>query len=690
MYGGNPYGGGAYGGVAQQAPPVPPPPPSVVFRGVLPTQVGGEYDLAIGANMGDGTINMVGYLIEAQTEWNEAPNIQDEQRLVTIASPNTSDRYTSYPKVTQDDWSGGEGQEYFTSTSDPTKYYQSFNVDPTKPGYLAVTFDAVTTTVTPIGASRAPVVCDGSVLVAGLVTGSPYALVDPQGNLYYLNMAGTPEPLFGQLDPIGGAFFATRSGANGGIYRLDNVPKGGVQPTSVLWNADIVEPTATQALAYMSSPAPTGGLYYLRNDNKLVYAGAAGAGTVVYTGLSMEAPLRFLCSTATGLLWATQSTAVERQSEVSSILYSFDGTNTTRIFDFDGIVRAGFEMNGVTYLLLEYTQPSLGSQQFTLMSFANGQLTTIFDQRYASPDFQSVSTNYTGSSYGCSLSGDGRFLYIGWPGYYSLVYDTARAAFMRWGPAPVMTNLIWAHRFYTTSAGVVDVVSVGTGALALIFTTGAAGSTSGYVTSSWIDGGTAGIAKAFRCFELELQQPFPVGATVQVAYRLDQSQPFTTLTNTVPLPNGNLMALLPPGTKGYRIQARLILNAIGATSPVVRSMALTINPARVWKLTLSCRRGQTKRNGQPDTQGDSTELLANLLNIYDQGGFCTIYIPDPRNPAGIANPDGSGVARYVSMTTAKLEDDTWHTNVSAAMRQDVDGGGYSMEGLLEVLLNEQL
>lgn len=684
MLGANPLGGSIFGGVAQQGTPLPPPPPFVEqYTGVLASQVGAEYDLAMGFDPGTGVTNMVGYCIVEQTEWSEAPNLEDEQRLVTIASPNTSDRYTFYPKITQDDWSGGEGQEFL---SDPSKYYQSFKVDPTKPGHLSVVLDAVTIAVSVTGASRAPVVTDGNSLVAGALLASPNALLDHLGNRYYLNAAGTPEPLFGVLDPQLGAFFATAAGANGGIIRLPNVPSGGSQPTPTLWNADIVEPTCTQALAYLSAPAPTGGLYYIRNDNRILQVGAAGAGTIVQTGLSMEQPIRFICNTATGLLFATQSTNTAHQNQVGSIVYSFDGVNSTRIFDFAGIVRAGYEMNGVTYLLFEYGLPSALAPQFTLMAYSNGQLTTLFDQRYASPDFQSAASSFATSPYGASLSGDGRFLYIGWPGYYSLVYDTVRAAFIRWGPSPVYSNLVWAHRFYPLAGGACAVNSIGAGGPTQVtFTRNAAGSTVGTLTSSWIDGGTTGIPKAFRCIEVEMQQPTPVGSTVRLAYRLDQQQAFSQVTNVLTLPNGNLMFLLPPGTKGYRIQLQLLLGMVATTSPVCRSIALTINPGRAWKLQVSCRRGQQKRNGAPDTQGTSTDLLANIFNAYAQGGFVTLYIPDPTNPLGT----GTGVP-YVSQTTAKIEDRTWHTVVSPGFRWDVDGVGFDAEGLVDLVLAEQL
>jgi hypothetical protein len=344
-------------------------------------------------------------------------------------------------------------------------------------------------------------------------------------------------------------------------------------------------------------------------------------------------------------------------------------------------------MNGVTYLLLEYQQAfTIGNQgdQFTLMAYSNGQLTTLFDQRYAAADFQSyMSGSFVGSGNDASLSGDGRLIYIGWPGYYPLVFDTVRSSFIRWGGAVALIVSNLAHRLLPTVNGIVDIVQVATGDL--VFSMTNADPDTGYVISSWIDFGAPGIVKAFRCVEVEMQQPIPATGSVQISYRTDQSQPFTLLTNQLVLPNGNLMIFLPLVTKAYRIQLRLTLNAAGGVSPVVRSISLTGNAARVWQIKLSCRRGQEKRNNNPDDQGTSTDLLANILGAYQQGGYVTMYIPDPTNPLGT----GTGVP-YVSMTTAKLEEYTWHTAVSPANRQDVDGNGFASEGVVDCVLAEQL
>jgi hypothetical protein len=118
-YGSSPFGAGNYGGVAQLGVLIPPPPPiTEIYRGVLASQVGEEYDIAIGCDRGTGVTFMWGYLLHPGTEWSEAPDISDEQRIVQIASPNNTDRFTFYPKVTQDDWTGGEGQE--TSPTPPS------------------------------------------------------------------------------------------------------------------------------------------------------------------------------------------------------------------------------------------------------------------------------------------------------------------------------------------------------------------------------------------------------------------------------------------------------------------------------------------------------------------------------------------------------------------------------------------
>src|ERR1019366_5359707 len=227
----------------------------MALLGIQPAQVGGEYDLAVGFDPGTGDTTMFGYVIETGTEWAEAPNIQDEQRIVQIASPNNSDRLTYYPKVTQDDWSGGEGQEFFT---DPTKFYQSYKVDPTKPGHLVLQPGTATVSVTPRDPeSRIPAVTDGYIVLAGFFDSptSVNSFADNAGNLYYLNAAGvTPGVSFALTQPQGGgAWMATGPTSQCGIYSVP-FPVAGAQPTIALWTSDVVMPTATQALAYMSAP----------------------------------------------------------------------------------------------------------------------------------------------------------------------------------------------------------------------------------------------------------------------------------------------------------------------------------------------------------------------------------------------------------------------------------------------------
>lgn len=649
------------------------------FTGVKPTQVGEEYDFTLAFDNGSGTAQMYGYLLHAGTEWDEAPNIEDEKRIVTIDSPNYSDRFTFYPKVTQDDWSGGEGQEFFI---DPTRYYQSVAVNPTKPGRLSLSPSAVQTSIASFFNTYInPMATDGTrVLVGGYDGGGPNVIGNSAGTKRYLVAGGTPAPVQALEGPQGGIFVATRTGTSGGIYRVATTDFTS-QPAVTKWGTDIVQDGATQALAYQSTPAPTGSLVYIKNDNTIQQLGSAGGSPVqLYSGLTMEQPLGFLASSATGLLFATQqaySGGADAQMGFG-VLYSFDGVTATRVFDFEGIILAAHEMNGVTYLLGLFRQVGIFNFCFTLMAYSNGQLTTIFDQRYAAVDFQPTGVFNPGSA---GVTGDGRFLYIGWPSFYGLMYDTVRGAFIRCSSVTPVQAV--AHSVFPTATGIVD-VTAGLVTTNVVFNTFSGSPTTGTMTLSWFDYGTPGIVKAFRCIEVEMEQPFPVGATVTIAFRLDQQQAWTPVTNSITLPNGNIQYLLPLGSKGYRIQLQITLNAGSGTSPVLRSIALTGNAARVWKVTAVCARQQQKRNGSPDDQGTATDLLANLISAYKQGGYVTLYIPDPTNPAG------TGGAPYVSQATAKIEEYNWHTRVSPGMRVDNDNAGFAMEALVDLTLAEQL
>ena len=106
------------------------------LTGVLPQQIGDTYDMALGyPDPATGIVDMVGYVLSNQGQFQESTNLQDEQHLVQIASPSSSDRFGRYPQVSQGDWSGGERQLIFVNAN---QYYTSTQCETSKPGHLTI------------------------------------------------------------------------------------------------------------------------------------------------------------------------------------------------------------------------------------------------------------------------------------------------------------------------------------------------------------------------------------------------------------------------------------------------------------------------------------------------------------------------------------------------------------------------
>ena len=295
----------------------------ITTTGVAQSEVGGRFDLAVGYSVDGVNAVMTGYLVAAGSQWQEGTDITDEEHLVQIGSPSSSDRFGRFPVISQGDWTGGERQKYFV---DPTKFYSTDgNLDTTKPGLLqiagqiqTVALPAGFTTASPEaetwGRTNTDVLGSGAsfnvarvtngtatgVLVTGSAANVPIAMVEAQGGPFYLISDG--------IYTTGGKLAGSVAGQVGIGYF------GGL-------------------LYYWSTANPA----QLRSNNN------AGTDVVVLTLSSFE--------TTAGILGGPDGLYYWTYSNKETFVYRFDGASSTQVGRINGQVLKARTALGSVYLL---------------------------------------------------------------------------------------------------------------------------------------------------------------------------------------------------------------------------------------------------------------------------------------------------------------------------------------------------
>lgn len=660
---------------------------------VQPSQIGDTYDLALGCQDPDtGMTRMVGYVLAQSGTLTEGTNLQDEEHLVQIASPSSSDRYGRFPRVSQGDWSGGERQLIFINAN---AYYQSTQLNTTIPGHLTCNGFYFAVTV-PNGIN--PMAIGQAVL--------PRTVANNERRLYFLGYDGTnywisvynlgTGNLGTQAATAMGAVselmrntdYAAYVGAANGIWAV-----GGSGVTITI--TPQVTNDAVQVLNGASMATFQGSAYYLvqtmtgNEINSATYPlPGAGAGTTVYTTSEMEVFTQVITRGGTGLIFTTG-----RGNGLDQYVYDFDGVNANYLGRIEGNILDCCEANGTVYILTAAIPAITNPQSPTLPVIYSiaGSTLSIFD------DFRKVDDDFWPTSFvaGGHLESDGAYLYFWYAGLSTKRYLLTTSAVMDIGN-PICVNAGSTGRAGTPlgDGGFVETEPATSQTTAYVNVEQDGPNADGILLTSWFDFGTPDVDKAFKAIEFTMNSAVSAAALL-VSFQVNSpANPLLGTTVNVS-PSGNtLVAYLPQGTLGRRIRFQITLNHQG--DPDVQSYGITATLARVFQATVACNRQQHVRGGSnpiPDPQKlTSTELLANIQRCYTlAGGNVTMYIPDPTvDEDALASGQPGAVALGVSMIQAQLQDyqRSLSPGVSAGMRGS--NGPLDIEATVQLTLTEQL
>ena len=639
------------------------------FTGVSPGMVGDTYDIAIGyPDPVSNAVVMVGYVLTNQGQWQESTNLQDEQHLVQIASPSSSDRFARYPKVSQGDWSGGERQLIFI---DPTKYYSSTQLDCSRPGHLRNWGLYTTITSSTLSYKGRALSSDSSNVYWLTTTPSIQYVASGGGAVTTTAITGAAVDIVRGSDHI---YYATASG----VWQF-------VLPSTKNQVSNEVVAAGTNGPGVMGTF--NGSLYYVVTAASVstVKAAAypfpgAGAGTLVDTVPQMEGLIGTLSDSSQGLLWATATTPSTYTS-----FFTFDGVNPNFIGKLPGVaVIDSCEANGVVYVLCAAQNP-IGQWQPVIVQVSGSTISLFDDYRVLDPVFQANTTLLGGR-----LDSDGVFLYLFYPGLDAKQYSLRTQGVYDVGLPSLGAAANQAHLGTGLSGvGFAEVVGNDTTHVYL-----AAQQTNpnvdGTMTTSWFDFDTPLVDKLFTSIEFVMNTPVDPSA-LSVSYGVDSSNAFQPLTTLVSTSFNSLVCYLPRSTIGTRVRFRFtLLHAATSGTPDVQLISVAAKLARVWQLTVACRRESIgARLGDHDPQNlTSTQLIANIRNIYDLAdGQCFVYVPDP-TITDAAFAAGRGVAVGVSQQSAILQDYTWTTapGVGPGYKQEPGEGPFAVEGDVALVL----
>lgn len=610
--------------------------------GVQPSQVGPYFDLALGYYDPNTTlVKMFGYVIAPSGQSQETTDTTDNEHLVTIDSPNTSDRFTRFPKVSQGDWSIGERQHLYVN---PQMFYQSDGfVDVSTPGHLRLIFTPTQETFTTNGTfNRIPAQTDGGTTFVGLSTGGDNIAQVTAGTPTALYNVASGKEIFDLLYSPFGLVALTVDG-------LWNIVGGGF--SSVLVADPIGNPEiAVRSMAYLDdniyyiNQSTNGGVanvikLYDRSTNTTVVGKAATASEVYFN---------CICNTGSGIFFSTTSKLPFRD-----FLYVWSGVpndDPVRIGEIQGRVQYATETLGTVYILTRRFQDSFeANPSWTLYSLVGTTLSVIDDARgVIDPNFFPTCTSV--DTYDANVSGtadftpmlwdDGRFLYVAWPGLATKRIDLVQTGLSQIGPN--VTNgvgPVHGRRFLTANTPqFVDLASYSSTVVVNRFDQAA---TTGSITTSFYDFDSPLEAKVYRSLEFQTAQALTGTQAVNLSYRLDQVSAFSNLT-TLQVGPRNYLAYFPPNIKGAEIQMKVTLVADASLgTPDVSMITLQADLGRVVNTTVACRREQRQRSQANEalifSQSSAQDLQANLMNIINIGARrCYAYIPDPTQPGGVA------------------------------------------------------
>jgi hypothetical protein len=654
----------------------------MTITGVRPDQIGDTYDVALGyPDPVTGDVRMVGYSLANGGTWQESTNLQDEEHLVQIASPSSSDRFGRYPQVSQGDWSGGERQLIFVTGNE---YYMSTQLNTSIPGHLTINGNytsygipngVVNTSVAP--GTRNLALGNKEVFFIGSNGATQYiSAVNLNSGAVYTQALTSGEGVPSELCET--ADFQCYMGTTTGIW---GVVGGGASITFTQATNDPVAPLQGSSMAVFA-----GQLWYITGTstpnaiNSLTYPlpGAAG-GTTEYTAFQMEHLVQSLGRGANGLVFMTGGT-----TGLTWNCYEFDGVNATLIGRLTGHIQDITEANGTVYILAYGSGSTQENTPLPIIYSVSGSTVSKFD------DFRVVDSAFWPISFDTNgrLDSDGLYLYFWTSGLSAKRYSLTTSAITDVGNPACVVGLSGARSGCAIGDGsFMEIESGASTVTAYLSNAIGVPNVNGVMTTSWFDFDVPGVRKAFSSIEFTMNSDVDLSALL-VSYQTDASAGFQNLNVTTSLGGDKLICYLN-NVIATRIQFRIVL-LYQATSgpPDIAAYSLQGKLTRVWQFQVACRsQQQTRAVGHEDPQGlTSEQLLANIQNAYDlASGNVVLYIPDPAIDEDAFNA-GNGVALGVSQINAVLQDFQWTTTsgVSPGLRQANGDGPQTMEG--DVLL----
>lgn len=658
----------------------------VVYGGVRPDEIG-AYDIALGfRNPATGVVQMVGYVLTPSSQFAQGTDIQDEDHLVQIASPLSTDRYGRFPKVSQGDWSGGERQLIFVNGN---QYYQSQQVDGSKPGHLTVlgSYTAVTTPAAiqhgdprsiSSDALRWYVVEQGSPTPVATVTftGTVTALATVTGTVSELVRA--PDAVYAYSTT--GVWKLSTSGAHTQV--VNEAPPNNQTCCLGYFGGNLYYATgniATEVLKHATYPFP-----------------GAGVGVTDRTVLQMEGAITGVGDGPTGVVF-TAGEALSGPATPSpwTWVYVWDGANATLIGRIFGGVNDICEANGVVYILCSILPGATGTTMPIIYSVSGSTISVFDDYRWLDPNFQPATTTPLSQGH---LDSDGTWLYLWWPTLNTKRYKLSSGAISDCGAPQAQGTLyhIGAVGATLPGSGILDCDPAGAGTTAYIVKFGDIPNVNGQLISSYYDFGTPNVDKQFQSVEFQMNSALNTQA-ITVEAQVDGIG-YVQLPVQLSPSNNTLLCLFPSRSIGHRARLRVTLN--GSYNPDISQWSILAALARTWKLTVSCRHDPQIR-GTPGPMADpqgltAQQLVANIEAAYHQaGGYVTLFIPDPNAAGGgtIMTTGGSyTIPKGVSVVNAQLQDYTRRNaaGVSPTFHQMQDGGALDLEADCDLVLSEVL
>jgi hypothetical protein len=658
------------------------------LTGIPLASIGQTYDIGIAQNPFTGNTQAYGYMLAAGTEFVEATDLQDDEHLVQVASPAQSDKFSRYPKISQGSWVGGEEQLLFT---DDTRYYQSSKLECAVEGHLRILGNYHHVTIP--GTVGAPSLGPGSVAIDPSSTKAYFGTASGATNNEFNVDLATGTVVAGKVGTAAaaatvneilagpdGLYFAV---AGEGIFQVGNaspINTGGDTPSTVTGRAMAYVPQFLndEILYWHPVNAAPDQLYQLLN-----VSGWPVAPVSILT-VPWNESVGYLVTPAfpTGLIIVIgQQLNPLAAADPAMYVYSWDGTSTnppTLIGIINGYPVDVRTFGGSTFLLVATTgalTTNVPVPQPTIYQISSNQIQLWDDYRYKQAPFQAVGTSL-GSQFG-RLDGDVNQLYMSWPTIGVKRYDLTSGAKFDVGD-PYQTGQI-GHSVAVGPNGTFVEYSGDNAGLAsyCIWGPAVANNDTGTLTTSYFDAGVPGIVKYWKSFEVELNGPLSGGAAVSVQYRLDNTVAFTTLTMQTDA-QGNLIGFFPAGTKAKRIQMLLTLTASSTgTSPDIRSYSIYPTTGRIWRCTVMAMRNIQTHAGDDNQAARPVDLIANIENVYNSGGRCILYVPDPTAAGG------------VSQVNAILQDYTRRSKSPPGPRSD-EFGAMDQEAEIDLVFSEDL